>query len=176
MERLNITKEECEVFPGGWSVDATAMYYALDAVRYADKLKILEFGSGAGTSALVGLLDKRGVTFDYTSYENNIEYMCPDHRVRTMLWEAFPRKVRKDVYDFVIIDGPHGVTRENWYPLIKPVVRAGTIILVDDWMHYAEFMKALDANFTYRAIKAHAEYTATCSYITWLIVEVIAAK
>ena len=176
MECLNIPQEECGIFKGGWSLDATAMYYALRAIRYADKLRILEFGSGDGTAALVELLDRHSVPFDYTAYENNIEYKCPDHRVRTMLWEEFPSKVRKDVYDFVIIDGPHGVTREKWYPLIKPVVRAGTIILIDDWMHYAEFMKALDNNFTYRVIEAHAEYTEICSYITWLIVEVISAK
>ena len=151
------------------------MCEALRAVTYNSRLYILEIGGGAGTRALLQLLREKKLLFTYVVYENNPDYLVDDLEVETVLWREFPETLRHPhTYDLVIVDGPHGVTREKWYPLLKPRVREGTIIAIDDFGHYPEFGQALDANFAYTKV---AEFEPEARKgVTWKVVRVDGVK
>jgi len=175
--RLKIRYSDCGIFPGGWSVRPDEMHFTLRSVRYSATLNILEFGAGAGTVALIRLLDKYRVPFKYVSYEDKLEYMCKDPRVQTILWTDFPTTTVDGIFDLIIIDGPAGLSRTKWYPLIKKNVKPGTIILVDDYRHFTEFETALNANFKYRAVLERTQpHIKGQPQITWLIARVLAGK
>ena len=176
MDTLNITSTDCRGFAGGWSLDSRQMFKALQAVRYKRILNILEFGSGAGTGILHNICVKKGVATRYIAYEDNSLYACPD--VTTIVYKDFPTEILHLPMpaDLVVIDGPHGVSRVKWYPLIKPHVRRGTIIIVDDFLHYKEFGETLDANFSYDAIDEYQEPPKGDGWVTWKTVRVTACK
>ena len=44
----------------------------------------------------------------------------------------------------VIVDGPTGIDRRKWYPLLKKCTRKGTIVVIDDFRHFPEYEKALN--------------------------------
>jgi hypothetical protein len=170
---LNIKPNECSAFPGGWSVNPEQMYLALKHLTYHKAINVLEMGSGEGTTALVALLDKKKVPYSYTAYENDKAYASKSNNVRTIMWSAFPNRVVPGIFDLIIIDGPHGVSRIKWYPLLRRNVRKGTIIVVDDYRHYAEFKVALDRNFRYKTIHEHVEtYIKGAPYVTWIVIKI----
>ena len=119
---------------------------------------------------MLDVLDARGVPFQYVSYESDPRWVSRSPRVETRLWTCFPVAIDGGPFDLVIIDGPTGVTRMQWYPLLPPVVRPGTILLVDDYGHYPEFGRALDAALEHETVD---EYRADAtSGVTWKIVRV----
>ncbi len=69
------------------------MYLALKHLTYRKAINVLEMGSGAGTAALVALLDKKKVPYSYTAYENDKTYASKSNNVRTIMWSAFPSAV-----------------------------------------------------------------------------------
>jgi hypothetical protein len=173
MGQINITEEQCKVFPGGWSIKPDQMYVALSNVTYTDKLNVLEFGSGTGTHCLAQLLTDLKIPFNYVAYENDPVYVCNRPDVRTVLWTKWPEQLEPEVYDLVIIDGPAGKNRIKWYPLIKQVTRSGTILMIDDFRHFSEFLLALNLNFKHKVIR---EVTKPVSpyggQISWLVTAV----
>ena len=176
MGKINITSEQCSVFPGGWSIKPDQMFTALSNVEYTDKLKILELGAGVGTNVLADLLTKLGVPFTYVSYENDPVYACTRPDVQTVMWTTWPTELVKDLYDLVIIDGPAGRQRVHWYPLIRDVVHPGTIILVDDYCHFAAFKLALNLNFKHHMICEKTQSRQpTGGQISWVVTRVISA-
>lgn len=175
--KLTVTTQECSGFPGGWSVNSEQMFTALNATTYRDILRILEFGSGTGTNVLANILSKKsGMRFSYTTYENNINYVCKAPAVTTVMWERLPEKLVDGIFDLIIIDGPKGVDRSKWYPLIRPNIRRGTILLIDDYSHFKEFGEALNANFTYEDIEqVDMPYTPPGPFVTWRTVRLLTA-
>lgn len=174
MPSLDIQSEECSLFPGGWSMPPREMHDALKSVTYTDTLKILEMGSGEGTRVLAILLRSKGIPNLYVSYENDPRFLVKDPGVTTIMWSEFPKELYHDIFDLVIIDGPNGKIRKNWYPLLRSVVRPGTVIAIDDFGHYKEFGEALDKNFTYTTI---SEYEPQARRgVTWKVVVVNAIK
>lgn len=183
MARLNISPVDCKEFTSGWSLSPDAVYAALKHTRYNKKLRLLEFGSGIGTRHMVNLLKSKNVPFKYIAYENNPDYVTDAPEVRTILWDwdTFPTRIAGGKFDLVIIDGPNGVRRQLWYPLLKKSVRRGTVMLIDDFLHYSEFKTALCKNFEYAIM---AEYAKTVPVnadsaprlITWQVVQVLAVK
>jgi hypothetical protein len=170
--RLCVNEHECAAFTGGMSICSLAMANALSAVEFDDRLRILELGSGAGTQALVNLLDKLVVPFEYQAYENDPLFVCSDSRVHTTLWDGanFPKSIGGQ-FDFVIVDGPNGKTRAEWYPLLKSVVTPGTVLLIDDYYHHEEFERALNECFSYETIDRKSG-----SHECWKTVRILAAE
>ncbi len=164
-----LTLDDCAAFPGKWSICPEAAYAALKVVRYEHNLRVLEFGSGEGTKAILDLLTKREIPFVYHAWENNEQYISADPRVHTYIWDGinFPSQLT-GTYDLVIVDGPNGVTRNKWYPLLKDVVQNGTILLLDDFYHHKEFAVALEENFAFRTVDCHSE-----GHECWKVVEVL---
>ena len=174
MGKLNITRDQCNIFPGGWSIKPEEMYTALSSVEYTDVLRILEFGAGDGTRALVKLLTDTGVGFEYTSYENDALFAVMDPRVHTVMWRDMPTKLEQGIFDLVIIDGPMGLDRCKWYPLVAPMTHKGTIIVVDDYHHFTEFKVALDKHFTHDVIQEHLEAPIPgAGQVSWVVTRVI---
>lgn len=156
---MQVTEADCADFPGGYSLCPKQVTNALNAVSYADELRILEFGCGRGTSALLDLLDRKGIGCRYVTYENDPRYLISRPSLEVIIWASLPTIIPGQ-YDLIIIDGPNGVDRAKWYPLIRGCVVPGTILLIDDFDHYAEFGEALDATFEYEEIDrqtAHEE-------------------
>ena len=169
MNTIHVSLDDCAGFSGGWSVCPEAVAPALNAVTYSGPLQILELGSGAATYVLLKLLDKLAVQFTYRAWENDDKFVCTDKRVLTSRWNGtdFPGSLA-GIYDLIIIDGPNGVTREKWYPLLRCVVRPGTVMLIDDFHHHPEFGKALNQNFAYDTISESGD-----SHECWKTVKII---
>jgi predicted O-methyltransferase YrrM len=146
--------EDFSKFTGGWGMSSYSMFLAIKHSLYESKLNILEFGSGDGTSHLVNYLNSKDIKFNYVSVENdknyaktpNVNYIYKTYDVNSI--DALDLNLN-DVFDLVIVDGPHGVGRAKWYSKFKNNIKEGTIIIVDDYHHYKEFSEQLDANFEY---------------------------
>lgn len=174
---LRITEKDCENFPGRWSLNPEQVYTALSHVTYRRVLKILEFGSGKGTYVMARMLNRKGIRFKYVTYENDERFVCDHPKVQTVFWTDFPKKLVKGIYDLVIIDGPAGLTRTQWYPLLRSHVRQGTILLIDDFRHFKQFLKVLKRNFRYRLIHEVAEPKVPGrAQVTWRVVQVVCPK
>jgi hypothetical protein len=76
-------------------------------------------------------------------------------------------------FDIVLVDGPHGDNRSRWYAKIRKNVKAGTIILVDDFNHYTCFSEELDKNFKYELLSHSDEPFVAYGEHSWKIVRVI---
>ena len=161
MKKIQVEINDFSNFKGGWGLAPFEIYLTIKHVEFNDVLNILEFGSGDGTTNLVNLLKLKNVIFDYTSIEHDEAYAkTPD--VKYHLYNLNNNYVSEDItkvtleldktYDLVIVDGPHGVGRANWYSKFKKNVRNGTIILVDDFHHYKEFGEELDKHFIYETV------------------------
>ncbi len=167
-ERVEVPLEQLRAFPGNWSLAPEEIYYALKHCTYKEKLRILEFGAGAGTKALVDVLKAHHIPFEYHSFENDPAYIQElagvqfhPYSLTPVAWskvkEWVPEVKRVDlgllpVFDLILIDGPHGVSRAEWYAKFKPFTRPGTVLLIDDYHHYVEFEEALNANYTYDTV------------------------
>jgi len=170
MHKIDITESECSVFKGRWSLKPAQVFPALRAVTYSSTLRVIEFGAGIGTHDMFNLLQSKVPKLSYTSYENNPDYVCDNSGVFTVLWDTFPSDLVGDIYDFVIIDGPNGRQRINWYPMLVKHTAPGTIMLIDDYEHFPEFEEALNANFKYDVIGI---YRRTFQRdLTWIVVRI----
>ena len=158
----NFTLEEFSKFSGGWSLSPYSIYLAMKHVNLIDnKINILEFGSGDGTKKLVEFLKSKSIDFDYVSVEHDKHY-AESPEVEYILYkipydytpihiDSVELNLNK-TFDLVIIDGPHGVGRANWYKKIQKNVKNNTIILIDDFHHYKEFEDELNRVFEYDTI------------------------
>lgn len=167
---MDIKLEELEEFVGGWEYSADFIQAAFKDLSYGEMLNILEFGSGAGAVKLANLLESKGTPFKYVAYENDPRWVVEDSRIETVTWTEFPRSLKPLIYDLVLIDGPNGVVRAKWYPLLREVVRPGTILAIDDHGHYEEFQKALDENFKYDLVEQFEPEARRG--VTWKVVRV----
>jgi hypothetical protein len=78
--------------------------------------------------------------------------------------------------DLILVDGPHGNKRSQWYPKIRSNVKPGTILLVDDFNHYACFSEELDRNFNYELLSYSNEPFVAYGEHSWKIVRIINVK
>ena len=109
--------------------------------------------------------------------------MINDHSINCVFYDENNIQnldIGNDKYDFILIDGPTGVSRKYWYSKITNNVKSGTIILIDDWCHYQEFEDALVNDFgskiKYEIIETRKEYDpkadAHLGYKSWKIVKI----
>lgn len=163
---IDITQDDTMGFPGDWSLNPQEIYRALKFTCYQNSMKILEFGAGEGTVQLTKFLVKKNISYEYHVFENNVQFAKELDNVTYYLYEL-PSNVHCNewgstienielpilpIFDLVIVDGPHGVSRAKWYSKFKKYTRPGTVILIDDFHHYKEFEEALEKNFKYITI------------------------
>ncbi|MDP1880628.1 MAG: hypothetical protein Q8K60_06785 [Parachlamydiaceae bacterium] len=175
---IDMKQNDTKGFPGNYSLNPEEIYRALKFTCYQDSLKILEFGAGEGTAQLTMLLKKKNVSYDYHVFENAVQFVKELDNVTYYLYDL-PNNVHCNqwgsavenielpilpIFDLIIVDGPHGVSRAKWYCKFKKYTRPGTVILIDDFHHYKEFEEALEKNFKYITI---VEYNQTP---TWKLI------
>ena len=168
LQTFNVPIEDCQNFPGNWSLSPEEIFFALKYATFIDTFQILEFGAGEGTVRLSKLLQKHGIPYEYHTFENSQSYLLNLPNVTFHLYALPPAPQGNlaewcpivqsveipdlPIADLVIVDGPHGVSRAEWYAKFKSLTRPGTIILIDDFHHFSEFGEALDRNFVYETI------------------------
>lgn len=173
----NITINDFLHFPGEWSLSPYTIYLALKYCTYNEKINILEFGSGTGTECLIKFLTDKNISFNYTSVEHdkqfannsNVNYIFYNLKSADFFYDSSEdvKNVNldlKDIYDLIIIDGPHGISRKFWYEKIINNIKSGTIIVVDDYHHFKDFETELYKNFKFDIINefsAGTKFTPT---------------
>jgi hypothetical protein len=152
MNVVDVTEEDCRVFPSGWSLTPFSVYTSFKHLTYNNQINVLEFGSGLSTHLIYNILNKLQIPFKYVVYEHDRRY-ATTKGVEYNIFDLSHQKFSSDIiFDFIIVDGPNGVNRYKWYEQFKNNVRSGTIILIDDFHHYREFGNALDEHFDYELI------------------------
>ncbi|MFA5753892.1 MAG: hypothetical protein WC905_00840 [Patescibacteria group bacterium] len=141
-------------FNGGWSYETGSIHTALSHTTYTENtINVLEFGSGDSTRKMFNFLKDQILNVNYECYETDPKYVT-EVPCNTILYKH-PSEVKllDRIYDLILIDGPMGIDRKYWYEKIKPCCRPGTIILIDDWNHFAEFELELQKNLKYIVIE-----------------------
>ena len=75
LSKIDVEITDVAGFPGNWSLASEEVYYALKHCTYEGKLKILEFGAGDGTVRLASLLRRKGIPYEYHSFESDASYI-----------------------------------------------------------------------------------------------------
>jgi len=147
-------------FMGGWSYTQREMEEFFKHVVFSPSMSILEFGSGDSTIKLYDHFKQYVDNLTFYTYESNPTFIGNHGTVKYMSYSesSIDSLVLPDIkFDIVLIDGPNGDKRSKWYSKIKPNVKVGTIILIDDFNHYACFSEELDKNFKYETLSHHEE-------------------
>lgn len=118
-----------------------------------DSINILEFGSGPTTQTLYDALTTKYTKVKYVTYETDPQW-APKHPGITVRFHTKEELANKslvwddeEIYDLIIVDGPDGELRSNWYSLFVNNVKEGTIVHIDDAFHYASFEKEFNKYF-----------------------------
>ena len=144
-------KSDFSSFVGGWSYEGDSLYHACRSISIEDTkcLNILEFGCGDSTVKLYDILKTKllpNTQIKYHCYENDPAFAILHPKIVCTLYHKDNIDsvcLPSEKYDFVLIDGPHGVDRMKWYAKVNHVIKEGTVILIDDWNHYKEFDESL---------------------------------
>lgn len=172
-------------FSGGWSYTQKEMtelfkFINFDLIKENNSYNILEFGSGESSIKIAELFNNID-NFIYYTYESDNSYIQTHDKIKTILYDEnniqnlnLEDNIDTNIlFDLVLVDGPHGETRQNWYNKFKKYVKTGTIILVDDFNHYASFSEELDKNFEYELLSFSNEPFVPYGEHSWKIVKVI---
>lgn len=145
-----------------------------------DSIRVLELGAGDSSVKLCEGLKSKYKNVKYVCYETS-EQWAPKHdniEVRLHTNEQLKAHApavqlgEDEIYDFILVDGPTGVIRWQWYALIKDHAAPGAIIHIDDYSHYAEFEQALRDNFPNFEELSRVERGEINPH-TWLTVKVL---
>jgi predicted O-methyltransferase YrrM len=162
------------VFPGAWSYCSEEMRNAVSCIQEKKSLNILEFGCGVSTIKLFNLLSKKWEIKEYKCFETNQEFLITHPQIDCILYhekDIQSLDIGDTKYDFILIDGPNGVSRKYWYSKITANVKSGTVILIDDWCHYEEFELCLVNDFGSK-VNFKIKEERNESYKSWKIIEV----
>jgi len=169
---INLNLDLCKLFTGGVSLSEASVRIALESSNKNIETPVfLEIGGGMSTKIFNDILRTNYKSYIFNCIENNKEYCYYDLPNVNYINYDLPRKFvdnhkDKDVFnyidkvdlthlpkaDFISIDGPDGIARARWYSKLGPVVKSGTIILIDDYDHYTEFGTELNRNLGYSII------------------------
>ena len=167
------------IFAGGWSYTQKEMTELFKHIVYTSNYAILEFGSGASTYILHAHFKKHVENLLFDSYESDRHFYNNTTDVNLIMYDANDianTRIRDKQYDLILIDGPNGNKRSQWYSKIRHNVKPGTILLVDDFNHFACFSEELDRNFNYEVLSHHEEPFVAYGEHSWKIVRIIHAK
>lgn len=162
-------------FAGGWSYTQWEMNELFKHIQYPETYSILEFGSGASTTLLFNHFKKYVKDLTFVTFESNLSFYSENPDIKYVYYnEDNIRNVHipNGAYDLILVDGPNGDRRSLWYEKIRNHVKEGTIILVDDFNHYACFSEELDRNFSYDVLSHHEEPFVAYGEHSWKIVKV----
>ena len=134
--------------------------------------KILEFGAGDSTIKLYQYYKEIYGNIEYTCYESNPSYLpkAVGTLVPILHRSVQEVEVKDNIYDLVLVDGPSGPTRALWYKKLVGKTRPGTIIHVDDFNQYAEYLKELSLHHTYDVLFNHPRARIGLKY--WYTVKI----
>jgi len=166
-------------FEGGWSYTQKEMNELFKHIVYTPTYAILEFGSGASTFTLYDHFKKHVETLLFDSYESNTKYYTKHKDINMILYDEnniANTPIRDIQYDLILVDGPNGDKRSQWYSKIRSNVKPGTILLVDDFNHFPCFSEELDRNFNYELLSYSNEPPGAWCEHSWKIVRIINAK
>lgn len=151
------------IFNSGWSysnLEMTELFKHIDLNISHDSYNILEFGGGDSSLKIYNLF-KNVKKINYFLFESNAYYLPSKKELfYILLYDEnnleniiFNEHINVEIkFDLVLIDGPNGEKRKNWYNKIKNNIKLGTIILVDDFNHFSSFGEELDKNYDYELL------------------------
>ena len=169
------------IFNGGWSYTQKEMNTLFKFIEYKNEYSILEFGLGNSTKLLYSHFKKYVNKLNYVGYETDMRF-CDnlDDNIEINFYDIndIENIIMPDMkFDLILVDGPNGEYRSLWFSKLKSCVKAGTIILIDDFNHYQSFSDELDLNFNYEVLDNYDEGPyITYEEHSWKIVRVIEAK
>ena len=174
------------MFNGGWSYtnnEMNELFNHIDLNIEREKYNIIEFGGGDSSSKIYNLFHNvKKMT--YYVIESNPTYLPSSPVFNGVLYNEseLPNIQLHDYiqenihFDLVLIDGPNGDARKYWYNKIKPFVKLGTIILIDDFNHYESFGIELDLNYDYELLSLSMIPFVPYGEHSWKIVRVTNIK
>jgi hypothetical protein len=134
---------------GGWSYSTQQIENLIPHLK-GESLKVLELGSGESTGKICDHFLSLFSDVVFHSFETSRKYLSNNPNVTSTLYETVESCVLPDdTFDLILVDGPYGEVRNQWYDKLRGVSRVGTIIHVDDFCHYASFAENLDKSFEY---------------------------
>jgi hypothetical protein len=163
-------------FNGGWSYTQKEMNSLFRFIKYKDDYSILEFGAGDSTHKLWFHFKKYTKNLSYTVFETDPLYTPLYPEIKTIVYDANDIdsiEIPVGTFDLILVDGPNGDKRAKWYSKIRKSVKPGTIILVDDFNHFASFRQELDKNFQYETLDHFEIPFVAWGEHSWKIVKVI---
>ena len=163
------------IFNGGWSYSQKEMTELFNHIRYTSPYSILEFGSGDSTIKLYDHFKKYVNNLLFYSYESSSNFFTTHEDIKFILYDEqniHSAHIPKIKFDLILIDGPNGDKRSLWYSKIRDNVKEGTIILIDDFNHYACFSEELDKNFEYELLSFSDEPFVPYGEHSWKIVKI----
>jgi hypothetical protein len=164
------------VFEGGWSYSQKEMTELFNHITYHKNYSILEFGSGDSTIKLHDHFIKHVETLTFYSYESDVGFLKPHEGIQFVHYkesDIASVKIPNMKFDLILVDGPNGDKRALWYSKIRDNVKTGTILLIDDFNHYASFSEELDKNFEYELLSFSNEPPVAYGEHSWKIVRII---
>jgi UDP-N-acetylglucosamine 2-epimerase (non-hydrolysing) len=157
-------------FCGGWSYSQKEMDELFKHTW--SNMNVLEFGAGDSTLKIFNLLKPSS----YYVYETNPMYVPTTDDITTVLYDQDNiEKLEIDhgvVFDLILIDGPNGEKRKHWFSKLRSCVKPGTIVLIDDFNHYASFGEELDKHFDYELLSFSNEPFKPYGEHSWKIVRI----
>jgi hypothetical protein len=180
------SNKSIDIFNGGWSytnMEMSELFKHIDLSNNYNNYNIIEFGGGDSSKKIYGLFDNIE-NLSYYIFESN-ETFLPDNRelfniilydeneIENLNLNDFIDNMK---FDLLLIDGPNGDKRKYWYNKIRPFVKNGSIILIDDFNHYNSFGEELDNNFVYELLSYSNIPFEPYGEHSWMIVRVIDIK
>lgn len=167
------------IFNGGWSYTQKEMNELFNFITYSDSYSILEFGSGDSSKKLFDHFTQHVKELIYFAYESDSAWYFEYKNIQMVKYadNNIQNTYIPDIkFDLILIDGPNGDKRSQWYSKIRSCVKQGTIILVDDFNHYQCFSDELDRNFEYELLSFSDEPFVPDGEHSWKIVRVNSIK
>lgn len=173
------SEDDVMQFVGGWSYTPNEIRDFLKYISPRETYNVLEFGSGKSTRILYDIIERYCQHICYDTYETDESYRVVHKNVNTILYDINQidqLNIPDKIYDIVLIDGPHGVSRSKWYSKIRNNISYNTVMLIDDYNHYTEFETELNRNYNYTILSLSDEPFRPYGEHSWRIITNITLK
>lgn len=138
---------------GGWSYCDEQILQITPHLEKNKEIKILELGSGDSTLKLYNYYTTLYDSVIFHTCENNRHYLCNHEDIHSHLYASVADfTLPEEVFDLILVDGPFGESRKDWYSKLGKTSRVGTIIHIDDVYHFDSFVQELDKYFEYETL------------------------
>jgi hypothetical protein len=178
---------DINIFNGGWSytnLEMNELFKNIDLTIPYEQYNIIEFGGGDSSNKIKGIFNNV-TSLNYYIVESNPDYLPENKNDFNIILYKQEEIENVDLsnsidnaikFDLILIDGPNGDARKYWYEKVKPFIKKNSIILVDDFNHYACFGEELDKHFDY-VLLSHSDIPfKPYGEHSWKIVRVLNVK